>query len=245
MLEQADPLARLLAGSGQPFALGRFVGEDVVRVFQAPQTTARPCVAVEDGERDVAVLPLRGPDEIEVIQDQARAPQLQIGSDHLPRVQPGPGRVAAEAAAVGIDREVARIDAFGGGGMRFLKTAASTPARISGSAMRRTKSDSLAGASAARNQEGAPCHPAQDANPRLVAPDRLRNSRREKRESVMAFSLFMARFLVCDFAFQVYLSICGSTACPFIVPVCGSIRNPQKMCRSPLVASENAAQVLR
>ena len=121
MLEQADPLARVLAGSGQTIALGRLVGEDIVRVFQAAQTTAGPRVAVEDGERDVAVFPLRGPDELKVIQDHARAPQLQVGSDHLPRVEPGPGRVAAEAAAIGVDCEMTGINPLGGGGKEVLE----------------------------------------------------------------------------------------------------------------------------
>ena len=112
MLEQADPLARLLTGSRQPVALRGRVSEEVVRVFKAPQAASGPRVAIEDGERDVAVFALRSPHEIKVIQRQARAPQVQIRSDHLPRVQPGPGRVAAVSAAVGIDSEVARIRVF-------------------------------------------------------------------------------------------------------------------------------------
>ena len=60
-------------------------------------------------------------DEFEVIQNQARTPQLQIRPDHLPRVQSRPGRVVAVAAAVGVDGEVSRIDSLCGGGNEVLE----------------------------------------------------------------------------------------------------------------------------
>ena len=84
MLEQPDPLAGLPARRGEPHALWRLVRKHVVRVLQTAQGRGvRPHLR-KNRKRNVAVFPLGGPHEIEVVENQSRAAQEKIGAGHLP-----------------------------------------------------------------------------------------------------------------------------------------------------------------